>query len=101
MLNREALRQSNAYCAHRHMNSTLWHGVEHTAIKQHIFQGGIVQQKRKDHFTFRYCTRSASRHLGTLRGKPLCHYGISIPYRYDVTCIQQMRNKSATHLAKP
>jgi hypothetical protein len=83
------------------MNRTFWHSVEHTTIKQHIFQDGIVQQKRKDHFAFRYCIGSASRYLGTPRGKLLCYCGISVPYRYDMTCIQQMRNKRGTHLAKP
>jgi hypothetical protein len=83
------------------MNSTFWHSFEHTTIKQHVLQGGIVQQERKDHFTIRYCSRSASGHLGSLRGKLLRFYDISVPYCYDVTCIQQMRNKSATHLAKP
>jgi hypothetical protein len=32
--------------------------------------------------------RSASRHLGTLHGKLLCYYGISVPYRHNMTCIQ-------------
>jgi hypothetical protein len=83
------------------MNRTFWHSVEHTTIKQHIFHHGIVQQKRKDHFAFRYRIRCLSRYFGTLRGKLLCYCGISVPYSYDMTGIQQMRNKSATHPAKP